>query len=146
MQNVEVVGFGGFALESSFPRGVKVELFRHTDDYIPKFADMICDLQHAAKSKDNDFMDALNACGTVGGFVVSNSCKAIGFSLDKAIRNLSGGKPGQIDRDMDKYLASLCCAVESDHLMLVKDAYTREHVNAGYLAEYHPDKPAAHIG
>lgn len=151
LHQVEVVGFGGFALENSFPKGVKVELFRHTEDYIPKFADAIYGLQKAASSKENDFMDALGkACGTVGGFVVSNSFKAIGFSVDKAIRNMAGGKQGQIDQDMSKYMASLSCAVESDHLMLVKDQYTRDHVNAGYLAEYHPDQPAgrptAHIG
>lgn len=139
LSQVEVVGFGGFALEKSFPKGVHVELHRHPNDYIPKFADAVCKLTDAARSKENDFMDALGGfAGTVGGFLAFNTTQAIGYSIDKAVRDAQAGKQGsgKLDQDMSRYLASVCCAVESDHSMLVKDDYTREHVTSGYLAEY----------
>lgn len=144
---VEVVGFGGFIIESRFPKEVKVDLHRQHKDYIPKFAEAICELQDAAKSKEADFLPKLGKFGkTVGGFVAVNSAQAFQFVMGRRTPAQTGTTGKSLIEDLGKVCNAVGKAVGSDHNMIVKEGFIRQEFSAGYLDNYRKDiQVAKHI-
>lgn len=148
MSQVEVFGFGGFAIKDSFPKGVHVELFKHDKDFIPKFAEALCDVGKAAQSKENDMMDSLGRLGqTIGDFFAVNTGQALRFmgKPPTAANGTSCPKPTNptLLDGFNSFCKSLGTAVESDHNMLVKDDYIRENFSSGYLDTFDPQTSQA---
>lgn len=144
MKQVNVVGFGGFATENSFPAGVETRLYRRSKDFIPKFAQAVCDVRDAVKSKDADLGNSLVRFGkTLGGFVAVNTGQAVSFLASKpaAKGETTGQKP-----DFAAVCKAVGQAVGSDHDMVVKDDFIRQNYSAGYLALYNPHAPVIPAG
>lgn len=131
LSNVDVVGFGGFTLEKNFPKGVDVELHRQPQDYIPKFADALCDVGDAFKSKEDDLGQSLSRFGkTISGFV--------GVNAGQAIKFLSTRQNNPKLDSLDAVCKTVGKAVGSDHELVVKDDFIRREFSAGYLDTYNP--------
>lgn len=145
MSQIEVVGFGGFAQKQSFPKGVQVELHRKTNDYIPKFADALCEVGDAIVSEKQDLLGAVGKFGqTIGGFVAFNSGQALKFLSDKPAQVSACPKKSALD-DLGAICTTMGKAMESDHDMLVKSDYIRQEFNPGYLDQFHAKKDSQNV-
>lgn len=137
MRQVEVVGFGGFAIKQSFPKGVEVELYKKEHDYIPKFAEGLCEIGAAIQSKEKDLWGKVGKFGqTIGGFVAFNSGQALKFLSDKPAQVSACPKKSTLD-DLGAICTTMGKAIESDHDMVVKNDYIRQEFNPGYLDQFH---------
>ncbi len=126
MKNIEVVSFGGFATETSFPKGVQVKLFRNEKDFIPKFAQSLQAVGKAFKSNEADMLSSiLNVGKTVKDFVAINAKQAV----DHTVGRLTTATKGDV-------IGSIKSAVESDHAVDVDDEYTRTRITSGYFDLY----------
>ncbi|PIQ23959.1 hypothetical protein COW36_05420 [bacterium (Candidatus Blackallbacteria) CG17_big_fil_post_rev_8_21_14_2_50_48_46] len=132
LSRVQITGFGGFATEDHFPRDVKVELFRHPNDYIPKFALAVSDLGKSTQTQAQDFMPSLKRFGdTLGSFVAFNTNQALNFIASRP-ETLSKCTGGSLD-DLGTACATIGQVIESDHDMIVKNDFARSHYSSGYV-------------
>lgn len=139
MAQVEVVSFGGFATEDCFPKGVRTKLIDRGSDSVPQFARAFRKLEQSTQSKERDFLPSLwNATKVVTGNALLNLGQTIGHSAGKlytAVRDKEYHGMS-FEEGLQRYISSVCTAVTSDHLLLVKDQYAARTVTPGYIAEY----------
>lgn len=146
MSRVEVVGFGGFADESVFPKGVKVELERNRNDHVPQLArsclavgnsfNEVCAEPRSANNWARFGQSLVSGVSTVGRTLAHNAGQALeeGFrNRDQLFRAIGDGNNVN-QRDLDAYFASVCRAVESDHMTVICDQQGR--ASSGYIAQY----------
>lgn len=141
MSQVEVISFGGFATQKSFPEGVRTRLINKGHDYVPRIANAFYAVGEATRSKEADFLPALgNAAKVVGSGILFNFGQACGAAISQGFRIATGQDHAYhgmtLEEGLSRYMASVCTEVESDHLALVSNDYVAKNVNQGYLTDF----------
>ncbi|PKL80442.1 MAG: hypothetical protein CVV27_00295, partial [Candidatus Melainabacteria bacterium HGW-Melainabacteria-1] len=145
LSRVEVVGFGGFTTAENFPKGVKVQLYKQANDFIPKFGEALSEIGKAVHSKEDDLLGSIGRFGqTIGGFVAVNTSQALRFLAGKPAE-ASGCTGKSVLDDLAAVCRTVGKVVGSDHDMVVKENFIRRDFSAGYLAQYDPKASRAPI-
>ncbi|MGE3728608.1 MAG: hypothetical protein AB7I41_23865 [Candidatus Sericytochromatia bacterium] len=161
MSRVEVISFGGFADQDSYPEGVKFKLNREKDDAIPQLASSclavgkdyreVC----AEPKKVKNWLDLggsiLSGIETTGRTAAHNAGQAVvsayrnsdklwdAFGKGKFFDNLFKGDVdaacGQFNaKSLDAYCAQIGKDVTSDHVTVLLDS--KGNASAGYVVKY----------
>lgn len=161
MARVEVISFGGFADQDSYPAGVKFNLNREKDDAIPQLATACLAIGKdyrevcAEPKKVKNWLDlggsVLSGLETTGRTAAHNAGQAVvsayrnrdqlwdAFGKGKFFDHLFKGELdtacGQFNaKSLDAYCAQIGKDVTADHLTVIMDQ--RGQASAGYVVKY----------
>jgi hypothetical protein len=161
MARVEVISFGGFADQDSFPKGVKFNLNREKEDSIPQLATSCLAIGKdyrevcAEPKKVQNWLDLggsiLSGLETTGKAIASNTGQAVvsayrnrdslwdAFGKGKVFDSVfkgdlkAAGKEFN-SRELDAYCAQIGQDVCADHLTVILDPQGK--ASAGYVVKY----------